>query len=152
MVVSSTRWDVITPAWVGQESQVRVTRSTMEGGPSGHPGSSHLDEEVVVAEQSEAVRKTDDGRFVVISGRRWRATDPEIPEDVAAVLRTALMAARRDVGRALRSGDDPAAARARVQIAKVALGERGTPWWEQTPDQRRRRWEHGLAELDGQAP
>ena len=36
------------------------------------------------------------------------------------------------------------AARARVQQAKVRLGERGTPWWEQTPEQRRARWEGGL--------
>ncbi|MFI5956315.1 hypothetical protein [Cryptosporangium sp. NPDC051539] len=84
---------------------------------------------------------TEDGHFVVIDGRRWRATDPAIPEDVAAELRRALMAARRDVGAALRAGDDPAPARARVQAAKVALGERGTPWWEQTLDERRRRWE-----------
>ena len=31
-------------------------------------------------------------------------------------------------------------ARAGVQAAKVALGERGTPWWEQSDDERRRRW------------
>jgi hypothetical protein len=83
---------------------------------------------------------------VVISGRRWRATDPAIPEEVAAVLRKVLMAARRDVGSALRAGQDPAPARARVQAAKVALGERGTPWWEQTPEERRQRWEQGLPE------
>ncbi|HEX8344384.1 MAG TPA: hypothetical protein VF657_06505 [Actinoplanes sp.] len=29
---------------------------------------------------------TEHGRFIVISGRRWRATDPVIPEDVAAAL------------------------------------------------------------------
>jgi len=87
---------------------------------------------------------TDDGHHVVIDGRRWRATDPAVPEDVAAVLRKALMAARRDVGRRLRAGEDPAPARARVQLAKVALGERGTPWWEQTLDERRERWERGL--------
>jgi len=62
----------------------------------------------------EALRATtttppEDGHFVVISGRRWRATDPDIPEDVAALLRKALMTARRDVGVALRSGEDPAA-------------------------------------------
>ena len=91
--------------------------------------------------------RTDDGRYIVVSGRRWRATDPEIPDDVAAELRRALMAARRDVGRLLRAGEDPAPARARVQTAKVALGERGEPWWEQTPDQRRERWERGLREL-----
>ena len=90
------------------------------------------------------IETTDDGRFVVIKGRRWRATDPAIPEDVAAELRKVLMAARRDVGTALREGRDPAEARARVQAAKVALGERGTPWWEQTMAERRERWEHGL--------
>lgn len=87
--------------------------------------------------------------YVVISGRRWRATDPAIPEDAAAVLRRALMAARRDVGAALRAGEDPAPARARVQAAKVALGERGTPWWEQSPDERRHRWEQGVHDLGG---
>ena len=91
---------------------------------------------------------TDDGHFVVIKGRRWRATDPAIPEDVAAALRKLLMAARRDVGAALRAGEDPAAARARVQAAKVALGERGTPWWEQTLAERRERWERGLRNIE----
>ena len=89
---------------------------------------------------------TEDGHFVVIDGRRWRATDPAIPPEVAATLRRTLMAARRDVGAALRSGQDPAPARARVQAAKVALGERGTSWWEQTPEQRRQRWEQGAVD------
>jgi hypothetical protein len=93
------------------------------------------------------VETTDDGHYVVIKGRRWRATDPAIPEDTAARLRRALMAARRDVGAALRAGEDPAPARARVQAAKVALGERGTPWWEQSLDERRERWEEGLRGL-----
>jgi hypothetical protein len=35
-------------------------------------------------------------------------------------------------------------ARDRVQRTKVALGERGTPWWEQADDERRARWEAGL--------
>lgn len=91
---------------------------------------------------------TEDGHHVVIDGRRWRATDPDIPEDVAAELRRRLMTARREVGQALRTGDPDAeaAARARVHRAKTALGERGTPWWEQTPDERRRRWEAGLGD------
>ena len=96
----------------------------------------------------EAPETTEDGHFIVIAGRRWRATDPAIPEDVAAVLRRALMAARRDVGTALRADEDPKPARARVQTAKVALGERGTPWWEQTLDQRRQRWEQGVRDLE----
>jgi uncharacterized protein len=92
----------------------------------------------------EPPEKSEDGRYVVIGGRRWRATDPDIPEEAAAELRRKLMAARRDVGAALRAGRDPGSARVRVQAAKVALGERGTPWWEQTPAQRRQRWEQGL--------
>ena len=58
------------------------------------------------------------------------------------------MAARRAVGAALRASDAGAerAARDRVQRAKTALGERGTPWWEQSPDERRARWEQGLDE------
>jgi hypothetical protein len=92
------------------------------------------------------VERTEDGRYVVIRGRRWRATDPSVPEDVAAVLRSELMSARRAVGVALRSGDADAerAARARVHRTKTALGERGTPWWEQSEQERRQRWEAGL--------
>ncbi|MCG8925084.1 hypothetical protein [Lentzea sp. CC55] len=93
---------------------------------------------------------TPDGRFVIINGRRWRATDPEIPPETSARLRSLLMAARRDVGAALRAENAEAEreARARVQLAKVALGERGTPWWEQTASQRRQRWQEGLEALD----
>lgn len=92
------------------------------------------------------MERTPDGRYVVIDGRRWRATDPELPEDVAALLRRQLMSARRAVGAALKAQDAVAerAARDRVQRAKTALGERGTPWWEQTAEQRRARWEAGI--------
>ena len=31
-------------------------------------------------------------------------------------------------------------ARSGVHAAKVALGERGTAWWEQSDDERRKRW------------
>ncbi|MDQ7807866.1 hypothetical protein Q5425_29370 [Amycolatopsis sp. A133] len=90
--------------------------------------------------------RTPDGHFVVIDGRRWRATDPEIPEEAAARLRSLLMRARRDVGAARRAQDSEAEreARARVHTAKVALGERGTPWWEQDRAQRQQRWQGGL--------
>ncbi|MFD9516318.1 hypothetical protein [Streptomyces sp. NPDC059979] len=55
------------------------------------------------------------------------------------------------LGSALRSLDEQAEheARRRVHTAKVALGERGTPWWEQDDAQRRARWLDGLAALDG---
>ena len=79
---------------------------------------------------AEGPERTPDGRYVVVDGRRWRPTDPGIPEKLAAELRKALMAARRDVGTARRTGADPTPVRRRVQSAKVALGERGRPWWE----------------------
>ncbi|MDQ3577465.1 MAG: hypothetical protein M3443_07665 [Actinomycetota bacterium] len=93
--------------------------------------------------------RTPDGHFIVIDGRRWRATDPDIPEEEAARLRSHLMRARRDVGAARRRHDAEAEvdARARVHTAKVALGERGTPWWQQDPAERRRRWQEGLDAL-----
>lgn len=86
-------------------------------------------------------RLTEDGHHVVIGGRRWRATDPAIPEARREELTHLLMAWRREVRRT-RGTDGERRARAGVQAAKVALGERGTPpWWEQSPDERRARWE-----------
>jgi hypothetical protein len=76
---------------------------------------------------------TSDGRYLVIAGRRWRAADPAIPESLRAELVAELMAARRGVR------IDPANARPRVMDAKVALGERGDPWWEPTPRGQRTR-------------
>lgn len=88
---------------------------------------------------------TDDGHFIVINGRRWRATDPAIPEDRRAELTRILMAWRREVHRA-KGTDGEKAARAGVHAAKVALGERGSPpWWEQTDAQRRRRYRADVA-------
>ena len=79
------------------------------------------------------VEKTADGHHVLIDGRRWRATDPNIPEERRQELVNELMRARRDVGRALRAGDAEAVreARRRVHACKVALGERGEKWWEE---------------------
>jgi hypothetical protein len=80
--------------------------------------------------EDEQVQRTADGHFLVVDGRRWRASDPRIPETLRAELVGELMAARRAVRDA--RGDDAAVARARgrVQDAKVALGERGEAWWE----------------------
>lgn len=89
---------------------------------------------------------TDDGHYVVIDGRRWRATDPAIPEDRRAELVHNLMTWRREVRRTKGTAGE-SAARAGVNAAKVALGERGQPpWWEQTDKQRRARWQAELSE------
>ncbi|MFI8205520.1 hypothetical protein [Streptomyces sp. NPDC085937] len=100
----------------------------------------------------QSPERTPDGHHIVVRGRRWRATDPSVPEEIAARLRRHLMAARRAVRSATSAGDEQGerAARARVNRAKIALGERGTPWWEQPEDERRQRWEAGLESLDGE--
>ncbi len=79
--------------------------------------------------------RTPDGRYVIIDGRRWRATDPSLPEQRRQELVRELMSARGAVGAAKRRGDEQAerAARDRVHAAKVALGERGPKWWERPP-------------------
>ncbi len=74
---------------------------------------------------------TPDGRYFVVRGRLWRCTNPALPEEEQTALTRALMRARADVGRALRSRDKAAEAeaRSRVHEAKLALGERGPVWW-----------------------
>ncbi len=80
---------------------------------------------------SREVERTPDGHHVVIDGRRWRASDPSLPEARRQELVSELMSARRAVGAAKRTADPEAerAARDRVHAAKVALGERGPAWW-----------------------
>ena len=93
------------------------------------------------------VERTDDGRYVVVDGRRWRAADPALPDDVRQRLLHHLGVARSSVRTA---GNEAAvaAARARVQLAKTGLGERGPAWWEQDDDERRARWEAALEALE----
>ncbi len=83
--------------------------------------------------------RTPDGRYLVIGGRRWRASDPAVPDALRTELVAELMAARRAVREAAGEEVATAAARRRVQDAKVALGERGEPWWEPSEQGRRER-------------
>ncbi|MGB7450155.1 MAG: 2-polyprenylphenol hydroxylase [Ornithinimicrobium sp.] len=87
-------------------------------------------------------------RYLVVRGRRWRREDPALPDDVATRLRSHLGRGRSAVGAAKRADVDPAPHRVRVDLAKHGLGERGTPWWEQSGSQRQHRWEAALRELD----
>ena len=87
-------------------------------------------------------------RWLVVDGRRWRRQDPALPADVDARLLSHLGRGRSAVRALRQAGADPAPARRRVDLAKHGLGERGTPWWEQDDDGRRRRWESALEELD----
>ena len=73
------------------------------------------------------VERTDDGRWLVVDGRRWRAAGPRrCPTTSASGCCTTSASAARGADRR-RAGDDAAvaAARARVQLAKTGLGERG---------------------------
>jgi hypothetical protein len=75
---------------------------------------------------------TPDGRYFVVRGRLWRKSNPSLPEERRAELVRELMQARRAVRAALDQEDREALANARaaVEHAKVALGERGAVWWE----------------------
>jgi hypothetical protein len=88
---------------------------------------------------SEEYRRTPDGRYFVVRGRLWRLSNPLLDPEVRENLVRELMSARRAVRDA---GEDAAAkqrARARVDAAKCALGERGAPWWNDgAPDYKRR--------------
>lgn len=74
---------------------------------------------------------TPDGRYLVVRGRLWRVSNPGLPTDFKLALVHRLMDARRAVKTALRANDPDglAQARAGVNAAKVALGERGPVWW-----------------------
>lgn len=78
-----------------------------------------------------ALLTTPDGRYFILEGRLWRCSNPALGPKQRALLVECLMQARREVGRAVRAGARAAEreARRRVHKAKVALGERGPPWW-----------------------
>lgn len=80
---------------------------------------------------------TPDGRYFVVKDQLWRCTNPALDEAERQRLVQELMTARRAVKAAKASGlaVDMQAARALVQKAKVALGERGPVWWQDgSPD------------------
>nr|WP_243747171.1 hypothetical protein [Stenotrophomonas indicatrix] len=68
---------------------------------------------------------------MVVRGRLWRASNPNLSAEARAQLVAALMEARRAVGAAMKAGDAAALRDARnaVDAAKQGLGERGPVWW-----------------------
>ena len=100
---------------------------------------------------------TPDGRYFVVAGRLWRTSNPGLASSERQHWVDRLMQARRQVGLAKKAGDTDAerAARAAVDMAKRALGERGPVWWtDGAPDFNRRMvantpyadWYAGLAD------
>ncbi len=101
--------------------------------------------------------QTPDGRYFVSRGRLWRCTDPSLGDTERRAAIKALMKARRAVQ--LAGGDATAEvdARAGVDAAKRALGERGPVWWTGgAPDEggfhpkntRYAEWWAGLSDAD----
>ncbi|MBA1195053.1 hypothetical protein G7007_19720 [Pseudomonas entomophila] len=86
--------------------------------------------------------RTPDGRYFVVKQQLWRCTNPDLPEAQRQALVSELMTARREVKQAKQLDDAERLrqARARVDTAKVALGERGPVWWDDgAPDFNRRK-------------
>ena len=109
----------------------------------------------------DAYPATPDGRYFVVRGRLWRCANPHLPAEERSRLVRSLMQARRAKGVAMRAGDPVAreAARAAVDAAKHALGERGQVWWtDGAPDWNRHlvrntpyaAWFAGLAQDGGE--
>ena len=74
--------------------------------------------------------KTPDGRYIVVRGRLWRTSNPDLSEERRQELVDELMDARRSVKEAKGEKEALAEARRRVHSAKVGLGERGPVWWD----------------------
>lgn len=84
---------------------------------------------------------TPDGRYFIVKGRLWRMSNLGLEPDARHVWVNKLMEARRTVATALKARDSKVekAARASVDEAKRALGERGPVWWlDGAPDLNRR--------------
>ena len=71
---------------------------------------------------------TPDGRYFVSKGVLWRCTNPALPDTERRALVKALMKGRVGVRNASTDAE-MSVARAAVDAAKVALGERGPVWW-----------------------
>jgi hypothetical protein len=89
-------------------------------------------------------------RWLIVNGRRWRRTDPSLPADAVAALKSHLGRGRSGVRTAKRADDADAvaAARVRVGLAKGGLGERGPYWWDAPEHERLDRAREALRRLD----
>ncbi len=88
---------------------------------------------------SDLYPHTPDGRYFVVRGRLWRLSNPALDPLKRETLIHELMVARRAVRSARGNAEALARARAQVDAAKRALGERGPAWWtDGAPDYNRR--------------
>ena len=80
--------------------------------------------------KKNTIEKTEDGHYVIIDGRKWRATNPNLPEEERQKWVNELMSARREVGRAKKAEDETAekAARERVQTTSTPASAGSSTW------------------------
>lgn len=85
----------------------------------------------MTSDRARGAPLTPDKRYIVVRGRLWRATNPNLTATERARWVAALMDARRAVQAAMRNGEATAlrSARRAVDAAKRGLGERGPVWW-----------------------
>ena len=103
-----------------------------------------------MADDEQPAATPEDERWLVIDGRRWRRTDPALPVGVVEALKSHLGRGRSAV-RTAKGADDAAAiaaARARVNLAKHGLGERGPYWWDEPEESRLAQARDALRQLD----
>jgi len=102
------------------------------------------------AGESDSESASESQRWLVIKGRRWRRTDPALPSELEAALKSHLGRGRSGVGAGKKSGDEErvTASRHRVGLAKTGLGERGPYWWEREESERITDAKRILGELD----
>ncbi|KAK3985274.1 hypothetical protein QBC44DRAFT_345418 [Cladorrhinum sp. PSN332] len=97
-----------------------------------------------------APRTTQDGHHVIVKGRKWRATDPSVPDEAVAELKYYLAMGRSGI-REPQKGQPPDEEKIKLlrhtaALSKVGLGQRGKPeWWNDTDENRKERWESALA-------
>ena len=73
--------------------------------------------------------ETPDGRYIIVRGRLWRKSNPDLTEDERTRFVSDLMTARRAVKEAAGDQQRLREARKAVDTAKTCLGERGPVWW-----------------------
>ena len=82
-----------------------------------------------MSESGKPPLETPDGRYIIVRGRLWRRTRPDLSEAERSAAVNELMSARRAVHSAKDNAQLKKAARQRVDGAKRQLGERGPVWW-----------------------
>ena len=99
------------------------------------------------------IGRTEDGHYIIVNNRKWRATDPLIPAEELEQLKHYLAIGRSGTrsakGKGKQESDEAVKlARKKTGLAKLGLGERGKPeWWEDSEEGRRKRWTDALTEL-----